>query len=63
MITRKEEMLAELRASKAKYVTYGDGDLGTPFTRASAIKDIESMDEDSVGEGTWYECNEKGEIL
>ena len=50
----KEQMLKELRDCKAEYVTYGDGDLGMAIPREEAIQDVEGMDEDSIGEGTWY---------
>jgi hypothetical protein len=58
----KKEMLAEIRASKNAYITYGDGDLGIPVSRMAAIRDIESMDDAQIGEGTWYECDETGKV-
>jgi len=60
--TKKEMLLAEIRASKSAYVTYGDGDLGIPIERMAAIADIESMDDEQIGDGTWYECDETGKV-
>ena len=61
-LTKKDTMLKELRASLAMYVTYGDGDLGIPVLRTDAIKDIASMEEHQIGDGTWYACDENGYI-
>ncbi len=60
---RKEEMLEEIKASSSKYITYGDGDLGIPVLREKAIEDIENMEADSIGLGTWYECDENGKEI
>ena len=60
-MNRKEEMLSEIRASDSIFISYGDGDLGKPIKRIDAIKDIESMDEDSIGEGTWQDEDERME--
>lgn len=57
-----KEMAEEIKASKSEYVTYGESDLGTPVKREDAIVDIESMDDEAIGEGTWYECDEEGNI-
>jgi hypothetical protein len=67
-VKRRSEMLAEIAASDAEYVTYGDGDLGVPVLRADAMDDIASMDPLSIGDGTWYPCagpvsNEAREIV
>jgi hypothetical protein len=62
-MNRKEEMLREMRDSKSEFVTYGDGDLGIPVERLSAINDIESMDEEAIGDGAWFECTSEGEVL
>ena len=56
------EMANEISASKSIYVTYGESDLGMPILREDAIEDILSMDDEMIGEGTWYECDEKGNI-
>jgi soluble P-type ATPase len=58
----KKELLKEIKASKSKYVTYGDGDLGMPILREDAIADIFSMEQDVIGKGTWYECDEHGNV-
>ena len=55
-LKRRAEMLAEIAASDAEYVTYGDGDLGVPVSKADAMEDIASMDPLSIGDGTWYPC-------
>ena len=51
-----QQMVGELKASDSAYVTYGDSDIGIPIKREDAIRDILSMDDDMIGEGTWYEC-------
>ena len=56
-LKRRAEMLAEIAASDAKYITYGDGDLGIPVSKADALDDIASMDPLSIGDGTWYPCS------
>ena len=60
---RKASMLAEIKAIPAKYVSYGDGDLGIAVKKADAIRDIESMAPESIGEGTWYPCDKNGKEL
>ncbi len=57
-----KQMAEEIKASKSDYVTYGDGDLGVPVARLEAIADIECMDDDVIGEGTWYECDKDGNV-
>lgn len=57
-----KEMLTEVSASKSAYITYGDGDLGIAFTKESTLKDIASWEDHQVGAGTWYECDEDGNI-
>jgi len=57
-----KEMAAEITASKSEYVTYGEGDLGLPVKREEAIADILAMDDELIGEGTWYECNSQGVV-
>lgn len=57
-----KQMADEIRASKSAYVTYGEADLGTPIKREDAIADIEAMDDEMIGEGTWAECDEHWNI-
>lgn len=57
-----KELCDEMRASTSDYVTYGEGDLGIPIPRLEAIADIEAMDDEQIGEGTWYECDEDGVV-
>lgn len=57
-----KELAGEIRASTSAYVTYGDGDLGIPVAREEAIMDIDVMDDDLIGDGIWYECNEFGTV-
>ena len=57
-----QQMVGELKASDSEYVTYGNSDIGIPIKREDAIRDILSMDDDMIGEGTWYECTQSGEI-
>ena len=57
-----KEMVDEIKASSSDYVTYGDSDLGMPIKKEDAIRDIESMDDEVIGEGTWYECDKDGGI-
>jgi uncharacterized protein YuzE len=58
-----KELLEEIKASKALYITYGDSDLGIPVLREDTLADIASMDDEQIGEGTWFECDEEGEII
>ena len=59
----KKELLAEIKASKSDWVTYGESDLGTPIKREDAILDITGMEEEMIGLGTWYECDNEGNII
>jgi len=56
-------MLKEISQCPAKYVSYGDGDLGVVILKAVAISDIEDMDPASIGDGTWYPCDKDGKEL
>jgi hypothetical protein len=57
-----KELASEIAASKSDYVTYGESEIGLPVKRADAIADILAMDDELVGEGTWYECNSQGVV-
>jgi hypothetical protein len=57
-----KQLADEIRASASLYVTYGDGDLGIPVKMEDSIADIEAMDDEAIGEGTWYECDEDGKV-
>ena len=57
-----KEMVEEIRSSQSVYITYGSADLGIPIKKDDAIADISSMDDETIGEGSWYECDEKGNI-
>ena len=57
-----KQLADEIRASNSEYVTYGDGDIGIPVKREDAIRDIEGMDDEQIGEGTWYECDGTGKV-
>ena len=57
-----KEMTAEIKRSKSAYVTYGYSDLGIPVKKADAIRDISSMEDEMIGEGTWYECDADGKV-
>ena len=59
----KQQLIDEIKASGSDYVTYGESDIGMPVAIADAILDISGMDEEMIGEGTWYPCNEKGEVV
>ncbi|MBW2993930.1 hypothetical protein KY315_00745 [Candidatus Woesearchaeota archaeon] len=56
------QLLDEIKASKSAYITYGDGDIGVPMKKEDALADIASMEDHQIGEGTWYECDEDGNI-
>jgi len=58
-----KELLAEIKASSATYITYGESDLGTLVLREDALADIATMDDEQIGEGTWYECDEEGRVI
>lgn len=60
---RKAEMLREIGKCPTRYVSYGDGDLGIAIKKADALKDIESIAPESIGEGTWYPCDKDGKEL
>jgi len=54
------QMAEEIAASTSDYVTYGESDLGIPVLREDAIAEILCMDDEMIGDGTWYECDEHG---
>jgi hypothetical protein len=56
------QMVNELKASDSDYVTYGDSDLGIPVKKEDAIADILGMEDIMIGDGTWYECDENGNV-
>jgi hypothetical protein len=56
----KDQLLAEIKASKSEYVTYGESDIGIAVKREDAIVDIAGMEDEQVGEGTWHECDAGG---
>jgi hypothetical protein len=56
------QLADEIRASDCEYVTYGDSDIGNPVPKEEAILDIESMDDEMIGDGTWYECDSNGNV-
>ena len=58
-----KSMVAEITASKSQFVTYGESELGNPVKKADAIADILSMDDEQIGGGIWYECDESGSVL
>ena len=62
MKTRKKELIEEISASKSEFVTYGSSDIGMPVKREDAIADISGMDDDMIGDGTWYECDATGNV-
>jgi hypothetical protein len=57
------QMVAELERSTAEYVTYGYSDLGIAVGREDAIADIKMMDDEQIGDGTWYECDAEGRVV
>ena len=58
-----KQMVAEIENSNAEYVTYGESNLGIAVKREDAIADIATMDDEQIGEGTWYECDEDGHLF
>jgi len=56
------QMANEIRSSSSAFVTYGDSDLGIPVAKDDAIADIMTMDDEQIGDGTWYECDETGAV-
>lgn len=57
------EMIQELKAAKnlgVNFVSYGYSDLGMPVDINEAISDIQQMDDELIGEGTWYACDHNG---
>ena len=64
-LTRGEKIAEAIRGKAlegAEYVTYGDGDLGVPVPIFDAQADFEQMDDDQIGEGTWYVCDKNGRV-
>ena len=57
-----KQMAAEIQACNSAYVTYGVSDIGIPVPREEAIADIMSMDDEMIGDGTWYECDAEGRV-
>jgi hypothetical protein len=55
MAKTTKRLADENRASDSEHVEI---DLGTLIKLNDAIRDIESMDDKQIGEGTWYECGE-----
>ena len=58
-------MIAELTTAKTqgvKFVTYGDSDLGIAIEIDDAIADIGAMDDEMIGDATWYPCDENGAV-
>jgi len=61
-MTRKTEMLAEIKAAKAAgttHIWYGHVEQAEPIQIDEAIRDIQAMDPDVMGEGAWGEWPEK----
>lgn len=61
-----KDMVEELISAKESgvyYVTYGESDIGMPIQIDDAIADISSMDDEIIGEGTWYECDKHGNAI
>lgn len=56
--TAKEQLVAELRASRVKYVA--DVISGKPQLRTDMIADVAHMDDELIGEPEWYPCDEYG---
>ena len=56
------QIVEEISASSSEYVTYGVSDIGIPVLREDAIADLSGMDDEQIGEGTWYECDENGNV-
>jgi hypothetical protein len=64
--TKGEKIAEAIRMESlvgADFVTYGDGDLGVAIPIFDAIVDFESMEDDQIGEGTWYVCDKDGNII
>jgi hypothetical protein len=59
----KAQMLKEIQRCPVRYISYGDGDLGKAILKTDALRDIEAIDDASIGEGTWYPCDAKGKEL
>ena len=60
------QMVSELIEAKnqgVEFVSYGGGGLGMAIEIDSAIADIKNMDDEMIGEGTWYACDEHGEEI
>lgn len=52
----KLQMIEEIKASGAKFVSYGDSELGCVIVPVEdALADIADMDEEMIGNGDWME--------
>ncbi|MFZ4525659.1 MAG: hypothetical protein ACOYOE_08950 [Chlorobium sp.] len=56
------DILEDARQRGVQFVTYGDGDLGVPVAIDEAIKDFEAMEDQQIGEGDWFPCDNAGTI-
>jgi len=56
------DALEDARQQGVQFVTYGDGDIGVPVAIDEAIKDFEAMEDQQIGAGTWFPCDEAGTI-
>ena len=56
------QMVKEIKASSSEFVTYGESDIGIAVERIDAIADIEGLEDEQIGDGTWYECDKNGNI-
>ncbi len=56
------DALENARRQGVQFVTYGDGDLGVPVAIDEAIKDFKTMEDQQIGAGDWFPCDEVGTI-
>ena len=48
--------------NEAEFITYGDSDLGKAIPIWDGLADIMGMDDEMIGDGTWYVCDEDGQV-
>jgi hypothetical protein len=56
------DALEDARQQGVQFVTYGDGDIGVPVAIDEAIKDFEAMEDQQIGAGDWFPCDNAGII-
>ena len=57
----KQQLLDELRASRANYIS--DGVSGDIMTLSDFVEEVKAIRDELIGNGDWYEVDEDGNEL